>query len=331
MSSTEQRTEPSGAASRLPFISIVVPTFRRPEKVGQLLTSLCVVDYPRDRFELVLVDDGGGIDLEPTIGPFRDRLDVVLLVGERGGPASARQAGVERARGTVLAFTDDDCVPRANWLAVVADASARYPGCGLGGHVQNGLPANPFSDASQLLIGYLCEGNRHQVGPAGFFTTNNVAFPAEQLAAVGGMDPTWSISGGEDRDLFDRWAQAGNGLIHVPEMVVHHHHPLSIASFWRKHFNYGRGAFAFRKVHANRRKQRLRLGPPVFYLRVPALPFGRYPWPRALVRSCLLALSQVATAAGFLAQAASWQFRGAAAPQDGPIGRPRRSSLQSTR
>jgi GT2 family glycosyltransferase len=181
------------------------------------------------------------------------------------------------------------------------------------------------------LIEYLCEGSCRQVGPAGFFTTNNVAFPAEQLAAVGGMDPTWSISGGEDRDLFDRWAQAGNGLIHIPEMIVHHCHPLTLTSFWRKHFNYGRGAFAFRRVYANRRKQRLRLDRPSFYLAVLALPFGRYPWRRALERSFLLALSQIANAAGFFVQAASWQFRGAAAPQAGPIGRPRRSSAQSAR
>ncbi len=314
----------------LPFVSVVVPSFRRPEKLTCLLTSLAALDYPRDRFEVVIVDDGGGIDLEPAIAPFRDRLEVVLLAAARqGGPASARQIGVERARGSLLAFTDDDCTLPSNWLKAIVAASARHPGAAIGGHVENASTSNPFSTASQLLIEYLCEGAPQQVGPAGFFTTNNAAFPADRFAAVGGMDRGWSIAGGEDRDLFDRWAMAGNELVHVAEMIVRHDHPLSARSFWQKHLSYGRGAFAFRQIRAERREQRLRVERMGFYLRMLRLPFGRYPWPRALVLATLLAVSQLANAVGFFSQAGAFWLRGSRSPQEGPIASARRHALRS--
>ena len=66
------------------------------------------------------MDDGGGMPLDEVLEPFRAQMAVSCLTGRRAGPAAARNAGAARARGDLLAFTDDDCRPRPDWLRRLA-------------------------------------------------------------------------------------------------------------------------------------------------------------------------------------------------------------------
>jgi glycosyltransferase involved in cell wall biosynthesis len=111
-----------------PRCSVVVPTHERPEALAACLESLAELDYPRDRFETVVVDDGGRTPLEPVVDRFRERLDVKLVRRARAGPAAARNAGAEHAGGDLLLFTDDDCRPREDWLAGLLNAARAAPG-----------------------------------------------------------------------------------------------------------------------------------------------------------------------------------------------------------
>ena len=83
----------------LPFFSVVVPTYRRPGQLAACLGALSRLDYPRDRFEVIVVNDGSPAPPQGEVEGFRDRLDVQLLRQAHAGPAAARNAGVTRARG----------------------------------------------------------------------------------------------------------------------------------------------------------------------------------------------------------------------------------------
>ncbi|MBM3190784.1 MAG: glycosyltransferase, partial [Chloroflexi bacterium] len=63
----------------LPAFSVVVPTYGRQAPLVRLLEALACLDYPRDRIEAIIVDDGGPAPLEAVLDPFRDRLNVTLL------------------------------------------------------------------------------------------------------------------------------------------------------------------------------------------------------------------------------------------------------------
>ena len=110
-----------------PFCSVIVPTHRRPAQLAECLAALARLDYPPDRYEVIVVDDGGGMPLDDVLEPFRDRMAVSCLTGRRAGPAAARNAGAARARGDLLAFTDDDCRPRPDWLRRLAGRGAPGP------------------------------------------------------------------------------------------------------------------------------------------------------------------------------------------------------------
>jgi glycosyltransferase involved in cell wall biosynthesis len=284
-----------------PTFSIVVPTFERPRQVGRLLEALACLDYPRDGFEVILVDDGSSRPLDSVVDPFRDRLNVTLLRQPNAGPAPARQRGIDVAHGRYLAFLDDDCEPASDWLRVLEEQFARHPHSALGGRTLNALPDNLYSTASQAVLDYLYSRWNANPEAASYFATNNLAFPSAEFRDIGGLDTTWSIQGGEDRDLCRRWQQHGLVMRFVPEMIIYHSHKLRFATFFRQHFHYGRGAFVFHGGDNCSDEVGQRAGPG-FYVSLLLFPFSHFPLFRACRLSVLVLVSQLAILAGFLAQ-----------------------------
>jgi len=281
-----------------PFFSIVVPTYDRPKALTACLESLARLDYPRDRFEVIVVDDGSRSTLESVVDTVRDRLDVTLVRQPNRGPAAARNTGAARARGQHLAFTDDDCTPAADWLRNLAARFTDTP-CPvlIGGRTVNRLPDNPYSTASQLLIDYLYAYFQSRRGR--FFTSNNLAVPAEAFSRLGGFDETIPIAAAEDREFGCRWSHRGYPMLHAPEALVHHAHVLDFRRFWRQHFNYGRGAYYFRQLLLRDGAGELRLEPTSFYANLLRHPLAQGQSLRAYWIAMLLGVSQLANAIGF--------------------------------
>jgi glycosyltransferase involved in cell wall biosynthesis len=282
-----------------PFFSIIIPTYKRPRQLAACMQSLAQLDYSSDCFEVIVVDDGGEIPLEEVTASFGDRLDVRLLRQPNAGPATARNTGAMKARGTFLAFTDDDCRPASDWLMSLAVRFAKDPDCVLGGRTTNALDDNPYSSASQLLIDYLYSYYNANPNQARFFTSNNLALAADRFRAIGGFDTTFPRAGGEDREFCDRWLSQGYRMIYAPHLVTYHAHPLTFRTFLRQHFAYGQGAFSFRLVSARRSRQGIRFEPVSFYLEMLRYPFRKSQVVTALLLAALLGVSQVVNAVGF--------------------------------
>jgi GT2 family glycosyltransferase len=283
-----------------PFFSIIVPTYNRPANLAACLESLLRLDYPRDCFEVIVVDDGGALPLEACRASIREHLDVTFLAQAHAGPAVARNTGAGRAKGEFLAFTDDDCAPAPDWLQALAARFAQDPDAAIAGHVLNALPDNVYSTASQLLIDYLHRHYNADVANARFLTSNNLALSADRFRAIGGFDAGFPLAAGEDRELCDRLLHHGCRVIYAPEVVLNHAHPLTLRTFWRLHFNYGRGAFRFHQVAARRRQGRFQLEPLSFHVNLIRFPFSQARGWRAFFLSVLVIVSQVALGAGII-------------------------------
>jgi cellulose synthase/poly-beta-1,6-N-acetylglucosamine synthase-like glycosyltransferase len=209
---------------------------------------------------------------------------------------------VDEARGEYLAFTDDDCCPAPDWLSRLAARFALTPDRAIGGRTINALPANLYSTASQMLISYLYSYYNADPEQAQFLATNNLAIPAALLRTAGGLNPTYTRAAAEDRDLCDRWLQRGWGLTYAPEAVIYHAHFLTLRTFLRQHLQYGRGAFQYRLARAARHRGPVRIEPPRFYANLLSYPFTQDESHPTALLAALLALSQVANAAGFFAE-----------------------------
>jgi glycosyltransferase involved in cell wall biosynthesis len=286
-----------------PLFSIIIPTYARPRQLSACLQALTRLAYPPHRFEVIVVDDGSENPLKGVVDPFRNQLDVILLSQPNAGPATARNTGASQARGTFLAFTDDDCAPAPDWLKNLAKRFAATPDCAIGGRTLNRLPDNPFSTASQMLIDYLYGYYNSVPNRAQIFASNNLALPADLFRAIEGFDTNFSYAAGEDREFCDRWLHHGYGMIYAPEVVVRHSHFLRIQTFCKQHFNYGRAAFHFHRVRAKRGKKRIRIEPLRFYFDLLRYPFLCMQPRKSILLAMLLLLSQTANAAGFFRNA----------------------------
>jgi GT2 family glycosyltransferase len=288
-----------------PFFSIIIPTYTRPAQLAACLRSLARLDYPRDRFEVVVVDDGSPTPPAEIVTGFSGQMEVTLLARVHAGPAAGRNAGAAQARGEYLAFTDDDCAPAPDWLHALAARLAPAPECAVGGRTINALPDNPYSTASQLLIDYLYAYYNAEPDRACFLTSNNLALPAALFRAGGGFDAGFPRAAAEDREFCDRWLQRGQRMAYAPQALVYHAHGLTLRTFWQQHFNYGRGAFHFHQVRTRRGQERPRMEPRQFYLNLVRHPFSQAQGGRALLLASLVILSQAANAAGFFREGAT--------------------------
>src|SRR5215207_3783671 len=122
-----------------PTFSVIVPTFQRAASLERCLEALGAQRIERDRFEVIVVDDGSAEPPRAIVRRAAGALDVRLIEQGNAGPASARNAGAGAARGAYVVFTDDDCRPDPGWLHALDAMIARYPGCAIGGRVVNAL------------------------------------------------------------------------------------------------------------------------------------------------------------------------------------------------
>ena len=281
--------------------SIVVPTYLRPVALRQCLASLAALDYPSERLEVIVVDDGGDQPLDGAVDPFRKTLKLQLIHEENDGPGPARNAGAAIARGVFLAFTDDDCQPAPDWLRTLEAQFEKTPGQIIGGRTINQLENNPYSTASQVIVDVVYAYYDHNPLDAKFFASNNMAIPTARFREIGGFDSEFRVAS-EDRELCDRWRHLGHKLTYVPQAVVHHHHHLSLWGFCRQHFNYGRGARLYHRVRSRRGSGRLRYDLP-FYARLLQLlrkPLSRMGLRQIAQVGALLVIWQLVNTAGFL-------------------------------
>ena len=280
------------------FFSIIIPTYNRPERLENCLKTIALLDYPRDRFEVIVVDDGSKTPLNEVVALLQDKLNLKLLRQKNAGPAAARNKGAEMATGEFLAFTDDDCQPTPDWLTQFAVGLANNPEAMIGGKTINALDNNLFSTASQKLIDYLYEYYNSAKGKNAFFASNNIAMPAANFKALNGFDVSFPLAAAEDRDFCDRW-NLNYPVMYVPQAQVNHYHKLSFTSFWKQHFGYGRGAFCFHQLRSKRVAQDMEVEPLSFYFNLLSYPFSQASEQPKLLISSLFFLSQVANVAGF--------------------------------
>jgi glycosyltransferase involved in cell wall biosynthesis len=292
------------------LLSIVTPTYNRPEPLRRLLGSLA--RQSAAQIEVVIVDDGGDVSLDQVVSAFRERLAIQTLRQQRGGPAAARNLGAAASHGDRLAFLDDDCTPSPTWASTMLSAldeserESNRPAL-VGGRTVNALRGNLFSQSSQDIADAVSASD----APDGdFVASNNCAMSRFAFEAMGGFDPSYILAGGEDRAFCRAWLMTGGRIVRAPSALVEHHHRLDLAGFWRQHRAYGRGARRFH-LRGDGKSALSLSGRLRFYMQLCTSPVMQEPNLRGLARASLAALAQFATVAGWAAEAYAATHRAA--------------------
>jgi len=234
-------------------ISVVVPFYNAGRYIERCIKALLAQTYPSTRYEIIMVDNNS---TDGSAQLVRQYSSIRLLAEPKQGSYAARNRGVAAANGTIIAFTDADCVPGAGWLEKIV-ASMRAPGVELvqGGRlfardspVLSMLAAHEFEKASYV---FSAKSNSISYG-----YTNNMAVRRDLFNRIG---PFLEIRRGADSIFVHRVIEdySPEVIRYVPDVCVRH---LEITSVWqwlRKRFIYGRSY----QQHRNHRKGRRDLTP----------------------------------------------------------------------
>lgn len=210
------------------MVSVVVPVFNDSERLSACLDALSRQTLGRELFEVIVVDNGSTEDIRVVC----DRFDGVrYAVESRRSSYAARNTGIERSCGAILAFTDSDCIPAEDWLAKGRSYITSDETCGLiGGEVELFFrnPKNPTAvELYETLTAFPQENN---VREQNFSVTANMFTTRAVLDAVGCFDVR--LQSGGDWEWGNRVARAGYRLTYCPDLQVAHparHSPWELA------------------------------------------------------------------------------------------------------
>jgi len=126
------------------MFSVVVPTYSNSATLKATIESL-LAQQTSISYEIIIVDNNSTDDTALLVGRFADRVnpEVRYLLETTQGSSAARNAGVAAARGEIVAFTDDDCIPQPDWLESLAAVYAAYSSAwSMGGRIVLDLPTD---------------------------------------------------------------------------------------------------------------------------------------------------------------------------------------------
>ena len=200
-----------------PFISVVIPVWNSPDMIAKCLAAIAAQTYPRDRFEVLVVDNGS---TDETADVARSFPFVTVLSEPIASSYRARNLGLRSARGDYVAFTDADCVPDPQWLAAAARAGGQHPHAGvLGGHIAL-FRADATGSAACEKYEYAFAFDQAKNASHGVCVTANWMSPRKTLLEFGGFEE--HLHSAADWNLCRRIHAAGRPIVYVPDMLVGH-------------------------------------------------------------------------------------------------------------
>lgn len=197
-----------------PFVSVIIPVYNDKDGALYCLKNMADQLYPKDRLEVILVDNGSTppISIESTYA-----FTVHTVRCATPGSYAARNAGVRQAVGDVFAFIDADCWPEKAWLGNgVATLLANEGKSVIGGEVLLVAPAKPSAVALYQCAGGF--GQESNILDKHFSATANLFCTRAQFGAAGPFDERL-LSGG-DREWSWRAVKSGFAIQFEPKAVV---------------------------------------------------------------------------------------------------------------
>ena len=233
---------PQRNTASMPIISVVIPVYNCADTIRTCLESIFAQSYPRNHFEVIVVDDGSTDETASVARALaaasNERL--TILSQANAGPAAARNAGIRAASGTIVAFTDADCVAAPNWLESLIHVFNQHPDvAGVGGPLDNAAKSNTL--VARYLLAADFYRHRTRGGAVEYLLTANAAFLRSALLDIGGFTER-SQAWAEDADLSFRLVHSGYRLLLAQAGVVTHIGVLdSVRGFLLGLYRYGFG------------------------------------------------------------------------------------------
>ena len=220
-----------------PFISIIVPVYNGENIIGACLKSLLAQDYPKDKYEVIAVDNNSK---DKTADIIKEYSVHYLFESKVQGSYAARNTGVRHAKGEILAFTDADCVADKGWLkkGIMGFVGGKI-GC-VAGSIKGYEPANYIEE--YLIKREILSHKKESSGTVlPYAKTANAFYRKEVFDKIGLFEERWASGG--DADLSWRMQlKTDYKILFKPDTVIFHKHRSTLCSLFQQCSTWGIGS-----------------------------------------------------------------------------------------
>jgi len=237
----------------MPYFSIIIPVYNRPDEVDELLESLTLQTY--SDFEVLLIEDGSSLKCDLIAKKYEDELNVRYYFKENSGRSETRNYGMERAEGEYFVFFDSDCVIPPFYFEKIKNRLAENYTDSYGGpdkadeSFSDLQKAISFSMTSFLTTGGI-RGSKGAKMEKFVPRTFNMGFSKEVYQTVGGFKDMF----GEDIDLSLRIRSKGYTCQLISDAFVYHKRRVSLRSFYRQVHVFGMARISLYLLHPSSMK-----------------------------------------------------------------------------
>lgn len=225
------------------IVSIVIPTYNSLNKLILALQSIEQINFPVEKFEVIVVDDGSSDGTETYIIEIFNNKSINLsyFYQENKGPASARNLGIRQAKGEYILSIDSDCLVDKNILKRYLE---HYPDEKLGG-----VGGKVLLDSKNMISKYLDYMGVWRPGcinsEISYLVTANAFFLKKSIINAGYFDEDFLLPGGEEPELCHRIIEKGYNFKYDEGAIVVHCHRTTIINMMKMFSNYGKGHAIF--------------------------------------------------------------------------------------
>lgn len=232
--------------------TIIVPVFNRKNEVDELLQSAEELDFDRNQFEFLFVDDGSSDNLEQFLIDYHSpsKISIRYIYQNNSGPAEARNNGMANSDGEYFLFLDSDCILPPQWLTTINAAIDNFGYDAFGGpdtfheSFSPVLKAVNYSMTSFIGTGGIRGGEKsvEKFYPRSF----NMGISKVIYNKIGGMRLRYY---GEDTDFSARIYEAGYKVGLISEAFVYHKRRTSLLRFFKQISRIGMSRIVLGKLH----------------------------------------------------------------------------------
>ena len=213
------------------MISVVIPSFNSEKTIGNTIEALLKQNFPKKNFEIIVVDDGSS---DRTVEAAKEYPVKVFPLPHKG-PAYARNFGAKKAKGSIILFTDSDCVPDKNWIKNMVKPFEDENVVGVSGTYKTLNQESFIARFGGYEIGQRHEKMAKQK-TIDFIGTFSAGYRKNIFLKFGGFDTRFKTSSGEDPELSYRIAKAGFRLVFQSSAFVYHPHPSTLYKYLRQKY-----------------------------------------------------------------------------------------------
>lgn len=239
------------------MISVIIATYNGELVLPKTLRALCLLQVPSQGVEFILIDNASTDLTAKILADYADKLPLKVFYEAKQGKAFAIHAGIEKAKGDLIIFSDDDVIPDVNWLIAFDKAAEKNTDYSVFlGQIRPCWPKKVPSWLSRLTNeGKMggCTAIALKSGPSDYNYAKGANFAVRNkvLKTVSFREDLWVAGennvGGEDTDFVKKASLSGFKIWFESDACLQHiirPNEMTLMGIWERYFRIGRSMAA---------------------------------------------------------------------------------------